>query len=431
VKEDTPAYNLKAVIHETGLTAATLRAWERRYEISHPQRSPGGHRLYTHAEIEMLKWLVARQAEGLSISRAVDLWRSLEKTARDPFQQASVPPTEKTAGSMLDQLRNSWLAGCLAFDETTAEMALSQALAIATPGAVCAGLLQKGLAELGEGWYRGTVSVQQEHFASALTMRRLNALLTAAPAPTRDGRLLAACPPGEEHDLALLIMTFILRWRGWDVVYLGANVPLAQLDATLQATAPQLVLSTSQTLPGAAALRELAGMVNAQAVPLAYGGGIFNHIPGLAGQIPGYFLGRELGAVPGVVEQLINFPPMLPTSRPLPPACSAALAGYKEKEALIVRSVSAAMENSKIAPRHLEEANLNFTKAISAALALGDIHFLDYSAGWLNGFLENRGLPPAHAGEYYMTYRTAVQMHLGSQAAPILDWLVKVGTAAA
>ena len=69
-------YNLKAVIKEVGLSPARLRAWERRYDLLRPQRSAGGHRLYSRQEIEMLKWLAERQREGLSISRAMALWKS-------------------------------------------------------------------------------------------------------------------------------------------------------------------------------------------------------------------------------------------------------------------------------------------------------------------------------------------------------------------
>jgi len=431
MNEDTPTYNLKAVIHETGLTPATLRAWERRYRFFKPKRSPGGHRLYTKDEIDMLKWLVERQSEGLSISHAIELWRSQEKSV--PSQPQPAPthlPSSSTVGSILDQLRSSWLEACLAFNEPAAELALAHALAIATPEVVCTELLQKGLAEIGEGWYAGRISVQQEHFATALALRRLQALFAVAPSPTHPIRLLAACPPGEAHDLALLMMAFILRWQGWDVVYLGANVPLARLDATLQATSPSLVLSVAQTLPGAAALSELAGYVNRQGIPLAYGGGIFNHIPGLLLRIPGYFLGETLSTVPQVIERLLSHPSALPAPLPLPPAYSAALAGFKAKEALIITSVNAALQNGEIIPQYLEEANIHLTRSIVSALSLGEIHFLDYSVGWLNGLLANYSLSPSLTIQYYAAYRQAVQQHLGSQAEPILDWLAKVEAAA-
>ena len=86
-----PIYNLKAVLKETNLKPDVLRAWERRYELPAPQRTAGGHRLYSAYDIETVKWLRARQAEGLSISRAVDLWRDMVAAGRDPLA-AYLPP---------------------------------------------------------------------------------------------------------------------------------------------------------------------------------------------------------------------------------------------------------------------------------------------------------------------------------------------------
>src|ERR1041384_8857923 len=80
-----PAFTLKVVLKETGIPADTLRAWERRYALPVPQRSAGGHRLYSQRDIEPIKWLMKRQAEGLSISRAVDLCREQIASGLDPL----------------------------------------------------------------------------------------------------------------------------------------------------------------------------------------------------------------------------------------------------------------------------------------------------------------------------------------------------------
>jgi DNA-binding transcriptional MerR regulator len=441
--DHTPIYNLKAVIHETGLTPETLRAWERRYGLLKPQRSPGGHRLYSQYDIEMLQWLVARQAEGLSISRAVEMWRSLENEGHDPLQHGAhllssahaASPIGSTAvveagGSMLEQLRAAWIAACMAFDESAADQALSQAFAIAAPEVACIELIQKGIAAIGEGWYQGEVSVQQEHFASALAMRRLDALIAAAPPPTRAGRLLAANPPGEEHSFGLLLMTYLLRRRGWEVVYLGANVPLARLDATLKATTPKLVLSVAQTLNSAAALRQMAEVVNAHGARLAYGGGIFNFYPAITGRIAGYSLGATLAEVPQAVEQLLTRFPPLPEIPPLPPEYALALEQFKDKESLIVNTVNQAFHagparpgRASIEPAYLETANRFFTRDLVSALSLGDIHLLDHAAGWLEGLLGNYGLSTDLAKHYFDAFLQAVQQHIGAQAQPALDWL--------
>src|SRR5919112_4416454 len=81
----TPSFNLKVVLKETGIAADTLRAWERRYGLPMPQRSAGGHRLYSQRDIETIKWLMKRQEDGLSISRAVDLWNEQVASGTDPL----------------------------------------------------------------------------------------------------------------------------------------------------------------------------------------------------------------------------------------------------------------------------------------------------------------------------------------------------------
>ena len=89
--DKTPTYNLKAVVRETGLKPDTLRAWERRYGVPTPQRTDSGHRLYSQHDIDTLKWLLDRQNEGMSISRAIELWNRLENEGVDPLQTTTAP----------------------------------------------------------------------------------------------------------------------------------------------------------------------------------------------------------------------------------------------------------------------------------------------------------------------------------------------------
>ncbi len=419
-----PAYNLKVVVNLTGLTAATIHAWERRYKLFEPKRTTGGHRLYSQDEINQLKWLVDRQKEGLSIRHAVDLWLNQLNPSSMQMQITTESQRNPVIGEgMLEQMCQNWREACLGFNEPKAELVIAKALAMATPEVVCTHVLRKGLAELGKGWYEGTVSIQQEHFAATLVARRLNALFAVAPMPTRPARLLAACPPRENHDLALLMLSFILRWRGWEVIYLGADVSLDQLDATLRAITPDLVLSVAQTLPGAASLSELAGFTNARSISLAYGGGIFNHIPGLAERIPGHFLGRQVDEAPLALEHLLVSRPPLPVLRPLTSVYAVALKEFNDKEALIVSRVRQILRTSPIDPRQVEVANTHFTQAITAALVLGEINYLDYSIEWLNGLLENYGLSPSLAIQYYQAFRQAVLEESNFQSEPFLGWL--------
>ena len=203
-----PAFNLKVVLQETGIAADTLRAWERRYGIPMPQRTAGGHRLYSQYDIETIKWLMGRQSEGLSISRAVDLWNEHNASGADPlvgFAPSTViaplgtPAIYLSSDTSLDSLRSQWIEACLNFSESTAEQVLNQGFSMFPVEVICTEVLQKGMAEIGGLWYSNNASVQQEHFASGLAMRRLDALLSASPAPTLKQTVLVGCPPNEWH----------------------------------------------------------------------------------------------------------------------------------------------------------------------------------------------------------------------------------------
>lgn len=426
MSDTTPIYNLKAVMQEVGLSASTLRAWELRYGLLKPHRTAGGHRLYSRQDIEMLKWLIGRQKEGLSISQAVEMWKALRLGENTNSALTQVPTVELTSGEgILDQLRDQWTTACVAFDEQSANRVLDQAFAIAAPETICTEVLQKSLAQIGIGWYSGSVSVQQEHFASAIAIRRINTLLAAVAPPTRPGRILAACPPGEEHDFVLLLITYLLRRRGWDVIYLGANVPLKDLDAAIESTKPALVLSAVQTLTSAASLRSMSEFLFRQGIALAFGGGVFNLIPATVQRISGYYLGTDVSRVPNITEHLLMAPPPIPAAQTLSAAYSQTLSRFLQNEAFMVGYVASAMQAVTIEPPHLKIANDNLTQLINSALILGDINLLDPLVSWLNGLLGNYGITTGAVEQFYIIYRQAVERYLGDDGILIRDWLSK------
>ena len=437
--DDTPIYNLKAVVQETGLKPDTLRAWERRYSLPEPNRTGGGHRLYSQQDINTLKWLLARQDEGMTISRAVSLWRSLQAEGRDPLQVSPLghvdepPPAYPSIelGNTVVELRRAWVDACLSFDERRAELVLNQAFSYYSPEVVCFELLQKALVEIGNGWYAGDVSVQQEHFASALAMRRLDSLLAATPAPTRPGRIIVGCPPGDIHTFSPLLVTFLLRRRGWDVVYLGADVPTNRLQATIEKTRPDLVVFSAQLLDTAASLLDAAHYLRESNVPLAFGGYVFSAVPSLAERIPGYFLGEELNKVPMVIEQLVLNPPAMPDYKPVSPEYLEAWAYFRERSGLIEVHVwqkygrgngngnGSANESSN----HTEVIDY-LTRNILSALRLGDLDYIGSNLQWVEGMMINHNMPPQMLHRFLLAYHEAAVTHLAEPAGRlVIDWL--------
>jgi DNA-binding transcriptional MerR regulator len=433
MEQGGPRFNLKAVVQQTGLKPDTLRAWERRYGLPTPERSSGGHRLYSQHDVDTIKWLIARQREGLSIKRAVELWRQVEAEGRNPLQAATpiATPTAPAlvphpAGETIAQLRQQWIDACLAYDEQRAEQLLNQAFGLYSPETVAIELLQEAVAQIGEGWYKGDVMVQQEHFCSSLAVRRLEALVMAAPPPIRPGRILAACPPEEQHVIGLLLLTFLLRRQGWAVVYLGANVPIEQLATTVAVIQPQLVIMAAQLLHTAAALKEAAQALQQAEAPLAYGGLAFNLSPALRGRIPGHFLGEQIEAAPEMVESLRTAPRPVPTPEMVPDVCLQALEHSQERRGLVEAHVIQALNSEAYAHKHLALANRELGLNIGAALALGDMDFLGTDIEWVAGLLRNHRLPVEVLYRYLHAYHQTAIEQLDERGEPIITWFGKL-----
>jgi MerR family transcriptional regulator, light-induced transcriptional regulator len=298
-------YNTQAVVQLTGVPAPTFRSWERRYSVPRPARLPGGQRLYSEADVALIRWLHARTGEGMTISRAV---RLLEARRAEP---ASEPAA---ASRSFPHLLADLLERLLAFDASGAQRVMGEALALYPLEDVCLALFQPALVEVGERWHQGTVSVATEHFATHLIRRKLVALLQVYDSSDQGRPVLLACAAEELHEIGLLLVALFLARRGWPVVYLGASVPSESLQVAAQRLQPPLVILSATTEEAARHLAEAAEMLGALPAPrprLGYGGRVFEDNSPLRATIPGTYLGPDARTAAGRAIDLLNGVPAL------------------------------------------------------------------------------------------------------------------------
>lgn len=427
----TPAFNLKAVLLETGLAADTLRAWERRYGLPTPNRTAGGHRLYSQYDIETIKWLMARQAEGISISRAVDLWNEQTASGSDPlaastsstFSSAQTGLAAYAADTTLDAIRAEWVAACVAFSETNAEQALNKAFSIFPVEAVCTEVMQRGMSEIGTLWYENRASVQQEHFASGLAMRRLDALLSASPAPTRNHTVLIGCPPDEWHTFTPLLLALLLRRRGLNIVYLGANVPTERFSETVTAVNASLVILVAQTLISAANLQETALALSNSKIPVAFGGRIFSLRNSLAEHIPGEFLGDSVTASVEQVEKILKRKIKPKETRAASHELISTLHAFLSRRTQIESAVKNMVQPLSIGPEDLTTGIHFLGDNITAALQFGDMDLVTGEMDWLKALLQAHQRTPQELTHFMKAYSKAVDQQINGQGDPIKAWL--------
>lgn len=227
-----PGLRIGALSKRAGVSEHVLRAWETRYGLLAPARSPGGFRLYTENDLRRVQRMRVYLAEGLSAAEAARAVLA-ERPGRPPrpiTERAADPGSLGALRHALDDL-----------DERAAHVVLDQLFGSLTVEAVIRDVLIPYLRELGERWGRGEVTVGQEHFASNLIRSRL-AGMASGWGSGRGPWALLACPPGERHDIALLAFGLVLRRAGWRVTFLGADSPAGDIEHVAGILEPELVM---------------------------------------------------------------------------------------------------------------------------------------------------------------------------------------------
>ena len=418
----TPAFNLKVVVKETGIAPDTLRAWERRYNLPKPKRSPGGHRLYSQHDIDIVKWLMAKQSEGLSISHAVDLWNELMASGEDPLHEL-INRNPSILSINQDDIPEQWLNACLTFDENTAEQVLNQAFALHPLETVCTEVLQKGLIEIGDMWYHGLATVQQEHFTSALAHRRLDALIAATPPPTRPESSLIGCTSREQHTFPSLLLTLFLRRRGFKVVYLGANVPNHRFKETIISIKPHLVILSAQLLQTANELRETAAQLTADGARVAYGGRIFNLIPEIRSRIPAHYLGETIQDAVQNTETVITSDVSPNDFKPVSRQDMSLRESFVRSQPTIDMIVLTEINKFDISQEYATIAVQELGSNLRAALSFGIIDSVSQELDWITRLLKEHNLPAEHLEFFLNAYANAVDSAMGSEGKRISSWI--------
>jgi DNA-binding transcriptional MerR regulator len=249
----------------TGVSPEVLRAWEQRYGLLHPDRSAGGFRLYSDLDERRVRRVRELMGAGLSAGEAAR--RALDAAAQgEPRDGGASAPTllgDRT-GDLADALDR--------FDGVSAHRALDDLLAAFSVETVLRDAVLPYLRELGERWERGEVSIAQEHFASNLIRGRLLGLAREWDARAGPG-LVLACPPGERHDLPLVVFGIVAARAGWRVTFLGADTPFETLEQAVGSARPALVVLSvadpARIDANAGAIERLAGDV-----PVSIGGNV-------------------------------------------------------------------------------------------------------------------------------------------------------------
>lgn len=237
-------FPIRTVCSLTGINPVTLRAWERRYGLIKPMRTPSGHRLYSRDDIDRINEILALLAEGISIGQVPALLQRRAKSSPDRAGGVWAPRQDRVAEAIAR------------FDEGALELVFAEALAAHPITEVTAQLVLPVLKSLGERWAAGDGTVAEEHFFGVYLRNKLGAQFHHAIRTGLGPRIIACCLPGESHEVGLLLFALAAQARGLQVVLLGANMPLRELPLAVRRARGRAVVLSSSLDPPAELWRE-------------------------------------------------------------------------------------------------------------------------------------------------------------------------------
>ncbi len=294
----------------TGLSPHVLRMWERRYALVEPDRSDGGRRLYSDAEIERLRLLHQLTLGGRSIGQVADLddEELVELLREDERARARAPtePDERTLGPDAEEAVQSCITAAAELDEDALQRTLRRAAALLGVPRFLEEVAAPLLHTLGEAWHSGAATPAEEHMTSAVLRRVVESAMVSMEVGDEAPLVVVATPEGERHEIGALMAAATIRAEGWRVRYLGADLPAVEIsDAAARTGARAVALSTVYPLDDGALVGEVSALRESldPGVTLLVGGaGAVEHAGDLeeVGAVVLSDLDALRGALPGI-----------------------------------------------------------------------------------------------------------------------------------
>ncbi|MGA2490749.1 MAG: B12-binding domain-containing protein [Anaerolineales bacterium] len=181
-------------------------------------------------------------------------------------------------------------------DLRRADRLLDEMLAFTSPEEIILNIIGPVLAEIGKAWEAGRITVSDEHLASNYLRQRLLMWLVTGPPPIETNPIVLACAPEEWHEGSLLMLAVLLRRQGWPVVYLGQNVPFADLATFVGQVQPRVLVLVAMLAETARSLADWPKWIQpvTGGPMVTFAGRAFVIQPELKDRVPGLYLGDTL-----------------------------------------------------------------------------------------------------------------------------------------
>jgi DNA-binding transcriptional MerR regulator/methylmalonyl-CoA mutase cobalamin-binding subunit len=240
---EQPKYTMKVAANLAGLTPYVIRAWEKRYAVVDPERTDTNRRLYTNEQVEYLRLLRRLTEAGYPIGSIAGMeagaLRKLLET--EDSQQRRGAEGGGTAEAQAE-MRGELLRLARALDPVSLERLLVEGSVLFSHRELLEGVVIPFIDEVGRSWKSGSLRIAHEHVATSAVRNMLTNLLYTARTRETEHALVVSTPSGQAHELGALISANIAVMSGWDVTYLGADLPAGEIAASARDLGASVVL---------------------------------------------------------------------------------------------------------------------------------------------------------------------------------------------
>lgn len=187
-------------------------------------------------------------------------------------------PVAHAPAADLEVLRDRlWEAVSLRDEPAAVAAVLAAVDAGADPEAVLVEVIAPVQRRVGAEWAANRISVAQEHAATAINDRAVAALARDPGSRPRErrGAVIVGCVDGEWHAMPARLLAEVLTLRGWQVDFLGAQVPTPHLIAHIHRTGPDAVALSASIPTRLSAAHAVISACQATGVPVLAGGAAF------------------------------------------------------------------------------------------------------------------------------------------------------------
>jgi len=246
-QDDQVQYSMRVVTRLTGLSADTIRAWERRYDAVVPGRTDGNTRRYSAEDVRRLGLLKEATHRGYRIGDIAKLSeRELTSLATSEdeitLHGGDSAVTSTRPETAFEKIRRDYLEAITCFDLRPAADLLARTATLFPPQEFVFEVVMPILRETGDRWQRGEFTVAHEHVVSQQARNLLDSVLRMSSPHPGAPKLIAATPEGQMHEFGALTGAMLAGLRGFEVIYLGPQVPAADIARAHELAGAGIVL---------------------------------------------------------------------------------------------------------------------------------------------------------------------------------------------